>query len=323
MKRRASAQLVLDTSPARRLRTSQSTDALPPHVLRQRTPLLTTSMSNGSDVSTDSGYSELASPSQHVPRIDPAVFMRGYASPPTLVSSPTFPSIPPASPLITVPQSLLVSAQGSNESPVVISPTSISPSLLASTTVHVLQQIPTPAGSPTSGPLRMVPQGSDGIGSRSGSQSPIGLSPTSVPQIIDFSSAVNRLQSPAVSQTAQTNATLQDANPTLSSPTFTSIPESSQGVPHISTDNSVSGNHLSAPTQLSINTNLASNSPSTSQSPSLNSPPDLGTQISTLKKAGPYLLGPTLGTSPVRSIVQCLARKEGTDDFYCLKVRTH
>lgn len=41
---------------------------------------------------------------------------------------------------------------------------------------------------------------------------------------------------------------------------------------------------------------------------------------STLKRAGPYLLGPRLGTSPVRSIVQCLARKEGTDDFYSLKV---
>eukprot|EP00057_Strongylocentrotus_purpuratus_P031839 XP_785819.1 PREDICTED: serine/threonine-protein kinase 40 [Strongylocentrotus purpuratus] len=43
---------------------------------------------------------------------------------------------------------------------------------------------------------------------------------------------------------------------------------------------------------------------------------------STLKRAGPYLLGPRLGTSPVRSIVQCLARKEGTDDFYSLKILT-
>ena len=32
-------------------------------------------------------------------------------------------------------------------------------------------------------------------------------------------------------------------------------------------------------------------------------------------------LGPRIGSSPVRSIVQCLARKEGTDDFYILKVR--
>ena len=30
--------------------------------------------------------------------------------------------------------------------------------------------------------------------------------------------------------------------------------------------------------------------------------------------------GPRIGSSPVRSIVQCLARKEGTDDFYTLKV---
>ncbi|XP_054753330.2 serine/threonine-protein kinase 40-like [Lytechinus pictus] len=43
---------------------------------------------------------------------------------------------------------------------------------------------------------------------------------------------------------------------------------------------------------------------------------------STLKRAGPYLLGPRLGTSPVRSIVQCLARKDGSDDFYSLKILT-
>lgn len=41
-----------------------------------------------------------------------------------------------------------------------------------------------------------------------------------------------------------------------------------------------------------------------------------------IKRAGPYLLGPRLGSSPVRSIVQCLARKEGTDDFYTLKILT-
>ncbi|XP_041352011.1 serine/threonine-protein kinase 40-like [Gigantopelta aegis] len=41
-----------------------------------------------------------------------------------------------------------------------------------------------------------------------------------------------------------------------------------------------------------------------------------------LKRAGHYLLGPRLGSSPVRSIVQCLARKEGTDDFYTIKILT-
>lgn len=40
------------------------------------------------------------------------------------------------------------------------------------------------------------------------------------------------------------------------------------------------------------------------------------------KRAGPYLLGPRLQASPVKSIVQCLARKEGTDDFYTLKMLT-
>lgn len=41
-----------------------------------------------------------------------------------------------------------------------------------------------------------------------------------------------------------------------------------------------------------------------------------------IRKAGPYLLGPRQGTSPVRSIVQCLARKEGTDHFYTIKILT-
>lgn len=43
---------------------------------------------------------------------------------------------------------------------------------------------------------------------------------------------------------------------------------------------------------------------------------------STIKRAGPFLLGPRLGNSPVRSIVQCLARREGTDDFYSVKLLT-
>lgn len=52
-------------------------------------------------------------------------------------------------------------------------------------------------------------------------------------------------------------------------------------------------------------------------------PPE-GTPVSMkkVKRAGPYLLGPTLGNSPVKSIVQCLARLEGTDQFYTLKILT-
>lgn len=42
--------------------------------------------------------------------------------------------------------------------------------------------------------------------------------------------------------------------------------------------------------------------------------------MNVVRKAGPYLLGPKLGTSPVCSITQCLAKKEGTDDFYTIKV---
>ncbi|MPC63718.1 Serine/threonine-protein kinase 40 [Portunus trituberculatus] len=41
-----------------------------------------------------------------------------------------------------------------------------------------------------------------------------------------------------------------------------------------------------------------------------------------LRHAGPYLLGPRLGTSPVCSIVQCLARKKDTESFYTLKILT-
>ncbi len=36
-----------------------------------------------------------------------------------------------------------------------------------------------------------------------------------------------------------------------------------------------------------------------------------------------FSAGPVLGSSPVKSIVQCLARKEGTDDFYILKVHIY
>lgn len=44
--------------------------------------------------------------------------------------------------------------------------------------------------------------------------------------------------------------------------------------------------------------------------------------INTIKKAGQYLLGPLIGTSPVKSIVQCLARRVGTDKFYTIKILT-
>ncbi|XP_044275394.1 serine/threonine-protein kinase 40 isoform X2 [Varanus komodoensis] len=47
-----------------------------------------------------------------------------------------------------------------------------------------------------------------------------------------------------------------------------------------------------------------------------------GISSNTTKRAGPFILGPRLGNSPVPSIVQCLARKDGTDDFYQLKILT-
>jgi serine/threonine-protein kinase 40 len=41
-----------------------------------------------------------------------------------------------------------------------------------------------------------------------------------------------------------------------------------------------------------------------------------------VKRAGPYLLGPTLENSPVKSITHCLAREDGTDKFVSVKVST-
>lgn len=41
-----------------------------------------------------------------------------------------------------------------------------------------------------------------------------------------------------------------------------------------------------------------------------------------LKCAGPYVLGPCIGTTPVKSITQCLARKMNTESFYTLKLLT-
>lgn len=38
------------------------------------------------------------------------------------------------------------------------------------------------------------------------------------------------------------------------------------------------------------------------------------------RRAGPYLIGPKLGYSPVDSIVQYLAKKENTDEFVQLKI---
>ncbi|KAK0091976.1 hypothetical protein PV326_002434 [Microctonus aethiopoides] len=52
--------------------------------------------------------------------------------------------------------------------------------------------------------------------------------------------------------------------------------------------------------------------------------PAYGTQVclKKIKRAGPYILGPAIGTSPVKSIVQCLARKSGTDKYYTIKILT-
>ena len=40
-----------------------------------------------------------------------------------------------------------------------------------------------------------------------------------------------------------------------------------------------------------------------------------------VRKAGPYVLGPRLGSCPVKSIVQCLAKREDTvDKFFHIKM---
>lgn len=50
--------------------------------------------------------------------------------------------------------------------------------------------------------------------------------------------------------------------------------------------------------------------------------PTLGTAVNRreFRRAGQYILGPKIGHSPVESIVQYLAKKEGTDEFVQLKV---
>lgn len=101
---------------------------------------------------------------------------------------------------------------------------------------------------------------------------------------------------------------------------FLSIPSSSSSLPQSS---------LTLPSQstsfASSSSSLAIDSSQPSQTVPMKNglgPCKLPNSGSTLKRAGPYLLGPRLGTSPVRSIVQCLARKDGTDDFYSLKILT-
>ncbi|XP_033124603.1 serine/threonine-protein kinase ppk1-like [Anneissia japonica] len=65
-----------------------------------------------------------------------------------------------------------------------------------------------------------------------------------------------------------------------------------------------------------------SESASTTQCPLEQLEDDTSNPFKTVRKAGPYLLGPRLGSSPVKSIVQCLARKQGSRDFYCIKILT-
>ncbi|CAG0916751.1 unnamed protein product [Notodromas monacha] len=50
--------------------------------------------------------------------------------------------------------------------------------------------------------------------------------------------------------------------------------------------------------------------------------PPAGTRVNPrdVRRAGPFLLGPTVGNSPVTSIVQRLARRAGTDEYFCLKI---
>lgn len=52
--------------------------------------------------------------------------------------------------------------------------------------------------------------------------------------------------------------------------------------------------------------------------------PKIGTIVcpKSVKRAGPYILGPLIGTSPVKSVVQCLARKANTDKFYTIEILT-
>lgn len=52
--------------------------------------------------------------------------------------------------------------------------------------------------------------------------------------------------------------------------------------------------------------------------------PKYGTKVDSkiVRKAGAYTLGPMIGSSPVKSIMQCLAKKDGTDKYYTIKILT-
>ncbi|XP_063981425.1 MAP/microtubule affinity-regulating kinase 3-like [Diachasmimorpha longicaudata] len=95
----------------------------------------------------------------------------------------------------------------------------------------------------------------------------------------------------------------------MSSPTYT--PTETHEVPELGPSAGPS----------TLNTQLAR--PQDELDPMIQVPP-YGIPVSskTIKRAGPYILGPLIGTSPVRSIVQCLARKEGTDKYFTIKILT-
>uniref|UniRef100_A0A6V7KUQ5 Serine/threonine-protein kinase 40 n=1 Tax=Bracon brevicornis TaxID=1563983 RepID=A0A6V7KUQ5_9HYME len=91
-----------------------------------------------------------------------------------------------------------------------------------------------------------------------------------------------------------------------------------------SKDGGPSSNEAQEVPELESNQPGPSNINSKDEVDSNNKIPASGTRVcpKAIKRAGPYILGPLIGTSPVKSIVQCLARKENTDKYFTIKILT-
>ncbi|XP_071800849.1 serine/threonine-protein kinase 40-like [Asterias amurensis] len=142
-----------------------------------------------------------------------------------------------------------------------------------------------------------------------------------VPQFIDSSTTSSSSHSPLTAQLgAAISRTLSQSSsqesliaPSLQLSRIQEAPQASVEPSHASFQHSV---------QAVASTLLQPSELSTTSIGNISSQHVSHSQTLTLKRAGPYLLGPRLGTSPVRSIVQCLARREGSDNFYSMKILT-
>ncbi|XP_057319368.1 uncharacterized protein LOC130663862 isoform X2 [Microplitis mediator] len=115
-------------------------------------------------------------------------------------------------------------------------------------------------------------------------------------------------------QRSNSNSNSGSSSDSSSSSSSSSFPNEVQRVPEVNPSQSNESNTRTSESWRSYNDEIDFTTPV----------PAYGTPVSpkSIKRAGPYILGPLIGTSPVRSIVQCLARKAGTDKYYTIKILT-